>query len=500
MGTLHKPNREDAKRFASASIYSEQAVNQLLNALISIPDPDEVLAKAGLSRTELRKLDGDDEITAAADTRCEAVIATPWHLERDGNPATDTRSEFVREILEPWVETMARAAWAAVPYGYSVWETVYARDSGLIVFERIEEKPFEWFKPVRNGKLLYYPVNKPQGEEVDHELKFFLTVRQPSYRQPYGKALYSRLYWPWFFRNQGWKFWMQNLERWGTPFLVGHTSGNADTMAKQLAKMVKNAVGAVGMDDKVEVVQAAGLAHFETFERAVTARVQKVILGQTLTTDAGGSSGKSGSFALGKVHNEVRQDRRNADLRLITTTIQRQINALWKVNGFADVPPSFKFQDDTGLQTDRAERDAKLMQAGVQLSPEYFKRVYDFEDDEVDGVVVNGATVGDGTGTAGDGTPAPGKKKPAVKAAREGDPRFTREQQAVEDLIAAASQQLTSPVDPEAIKNAIKAARDPDDLAERLALLFADSDRVSFGRVLERCLFAADVMGYAHAG
>jgi hypothetical protein len=29
-------------------------------------------------------------------------------------------------------------------------------------------------------------------------------------------------------------------------------------------------------------------------------------------------------------------------------------------------------------------------------------------------------------------------------------------------------------------------------------VLFAESDRESFARVLERCLFAADVMGYAH--
>jgi hypothetical protein len=48
-------------------------------------------------------------------------------------------------------------------------------------------------------------------------------VREPTYRQPYGRALYSQLYWPWFFRKMGWQFWMKFLERWGTPFLVGHT-------------------------------------------------------------------------------------------------------------------------------------------------------------------------------------------------------------------------------------------------------------------------------------
>lgn len=491
--TLRLPNRETSKQFASAPLFQETATNKLLDALTSIPDPDQVLTKAGLSRCELRKMEGDDEVTAASDTRCEAVVATPWHLEGgDGQPANDANSVFIWEAIEPWVEAMARAAWAAVPYGYSVWETVYARNAegGRIGILKIEEKPFEWFRSVRGVGWRYFPVDKPQGEDVDPR-KFFFTVRQPTYLNPYGKALYSRLYWAWFFRTQGWRFWMQHLERWGIPFMIGHTSGNADAMAKQLAKMVKNATAAIGMDDKVEVVQATGAAHFEMFERAVCSRVQKVILGQTLTTDAGGSTGKSGSYALGQVHNEVRQDRRNADIRLIARTIQRQINTLWQINAFGDKAPLFKFQDDTGLQMDRAERDSKLLGTGkVKLSKEYFERAYDYEPGEVE--VVEGQPVdqqqGDKTG-----------KKGELKAARDAQ-RFTDEQQAVEDLIEASLKQLGAPVDGAAIKNAIKAARDPDDLVQRLSIILGETDRIAFARVVERCLFAADVMGYAHAG
>lgn len=500
---LRLPSRQ-ATQFASAAVFQEQAIDRLLDALISIPDPDEVLKRAGLSRCELRKLETDDEITAATDTRREAVIATPWHLEatgRDGKgkPAEDEHSVFIWDVIEPWVESMARAAWAAVPFGYSVWETVYARDGARIVIDRVDEKPFEWFKPGRRGVLRYYPVDNPNGIEVlgptvrgDLQWKYMLTVREATYRNPYGVALYSRLYWPWFFRKNGWNFWMQHLERWGTPFLVGHTSGNVEAMAKALAKLVKNATAAVGMDDKVDALQVTGTAHFEAFERAVCARVQKVILGQTLTTDAGGSTGKSGSFALGKVHNEVRQDRRNADLRLVTRTIQRQIDALWALNNFPGKPSRFVFQDDTGLQLERAERDSKLFGTGkVKPTLAYLERVYDFEPGDVE--VVEGEA------------PKPGATRPAKKdedleAARQPGQRFTAEQQAVEDLIENAARQLASPVEPAAIKAAIRAARDPEDLADRLAVLFQEADFGVFPQVLERCLFAADVMGYAHAG
>jgi hypothetical protein len=63
---------------------------------------------------------------------------------------------------------MARAAWAAVPFGYSVWETVYARSSGnRIGIARLSEKPFEWFSPRQDGGLLYRRSTNPQGVEVD---------------------------------------------------------------------------------------------------------------------------------------------------------------------------------------------------------------------------------------------------------------------------------------------------------------------------------------------
>lgn len=482
-----KQSLQFASASPSPSLYNEQATNKLLDALVSLPDPDEVLTRAGLNRCELRKLESDDEITAATDTRRESVIATPWHLERDGKPAEDAGSVFIWDELTPWMELLTRGAWAAVPYGYSVVETVYAQRGARVGIDFLAEKPFEWFRPQHRGGLKYVSMENPTGVEVDTRFKYMLTVREPTYRQPQGAALYSRLYWAWFFRRSGWQFWMKHLERWGIPFLLGHTSGKAGDMARELAKMVQNAVGAVGANDKVEALQVTGTAHFEAFERAVCSRVQKVILGQTLTTDAGGSTGKSGSYALGQVHNEVRKDRRNADLRLVSRTVQHQVEALWELNRFTGVPPEVKFEDDTGLQMERAERDAKLYAAGVRFTPEYLKRVYDFEEGDV--------SIQETPTPPADGQPPP--KKGEIKAARQGG--LTREQQAVEDLIEASVKQLTSPVDPEQIKNAIRAARNPEDLAERLAILFRDSNRDDFAVVMERCLFAADVMGYAHA-
>ena len=51
----------------------------------------------------------------------------------------------------------------------------------------------------------------------------------------------------------------------------------------------------------------------------------------------------------------------------------------------------------------------------------------------------------------------------------------------------------------EFVFNAIKAAKDYDDLADRLAVLFEKTDTSEFRQTLERATFAADCMGFANA-
>ncbi len=60
-------------------------------------------------------------------------------------------------------------------------------------------------------------------------------------------------------------------------------------------------------------------------------------------------------------------------------------------------------------------------------------------------------------------------------------------------------EKLNSLIPEQAIFNAIKAAKNYDDLADRLAVLFVETDTSEFRTVLERATFAADVMGYANA-
>jgi hypothetical protein len=179
--------------------------------------------------------------------------------------------------------------------------------------------------------------------------------------------LLSRLYSAWFLRKQGFQFWAQFLERTGIPMLVGKGASNEaalKTMSEKLYKAVQDAVIAIGRDEDVASIAPGGSGEsFERFEKAISRRIQKLILGQTLTTEVDGK----GSYAAALVHNEVKKDRRNADIKLIAVTVQRLVNALVMLN-FRDRRKYLSSLWRTARESKRSGRTAMSSSARSELS------------------------------------------------------------------------------------------------------------------------------------
>lgn len=478
------------KQPTAAVLYDEVAVDKIMAALTRMPDPDGVLKQAGMTRADLRKMESDDEICAALDTRRDAVIATQWRLEPTGQSVGRGKAGFPEAAewlwaeIEPHMQKLLSLAWHAVPYGYSVGEAVYRRaEDGRIGLANIIERPIEWFAPHPDGRLIWKSQSGCE-EAVDTTVKFFLTVRHGTAANPYGESLLSRLYWAWFFRHNSWRFWMQFLERFGTPLLLGKVNDPAALRdAVNGMGMFKCVVG-VHPGEDVQAVTVSGAGEFEKADNALSRRIQKVILGQTLTSDVG----NGGSFAAAKVHDNVRDDKRLADLRLVTGTVQHLVNALWRLNNYEGKAPRFVMGDGRGLEFERAKRDAELAKAGIcTFTEQYLLRVYDFED----GDVQVGTSNTDVVRLSASG-PFLGDRRPRDQR------RYTLAQEAIEHGADTAMAIAGDPIDIDKIRSAVFAARDPDDLADRLAILL-DDQRPEFSETLDRALFAAEVLGYVSA-
>lgn len=478
LSTIFAAPKEPSKP-AVDTLFGEQAIERFTTLLFQLADPDEILRKAGLNRTELRKLEYDDEIYTALETRHASLIATPWRLE-----PYDATAKLVEQWLKPHLPALLDASFNATLYGYSVSEAIYRRDGKVIVFDRIVEKPFEWFAPARDGKLHWMQVGSAIGVEVDTQFKFFLCRSRPTYQNPRGVALLSRLYWPWFMRSAGWRFFARFIERNAAPLLVGKTAGDKAAFAAMLARAVQSGSLAVDSNDSAEAVTTNNRGEaFDMFHERVDKRIQKVVLGQTLTTDVGRNGG---AYAAAKVHDTVRMDRRQIDIARATELVQHAINALVALNMPTKTAPAFVMEAGRDIQMERAERDAKLVTSKIiKLTPKYILDRYDFEEGDFEMPAEPDPEAA---------APVPGEKQFAASRR----PKFTADQQALEDLGTEAILRAGQPIPVAEMRAAIEGAESPAEMLERLLALVDPENPGRFGATLENALFAADVMGYAH--
>lgn len=478
-----KEGKASKKALSYGNLYTQEAVTQFLTNFGKQPDIDEVLRKAGIARHKLRVLLDDDEIAQAVETRIDALLATPLRIE----PSDTPEAENLNAILKEWFFEIVSGAMNGLLFGYSVQEAVYEqKPEGYIGLQWIGEKPMEWFEPKNDGRLIYRPDGTGVEREVDQVFKFFLTRRKATYQQPYGKALLATLYWLFFFKQNGFKFWAKFLERFGTPILLGKCKDTeTEDMSRALLDAHAQSVLAIDIEDDVQVLSTSGTsgtagAAFESFNNQLVRQIQKVVLGQTLTSGTDGT----GSRALGQVHDNVRMDKLKSDIRLVTPTLQAVVDALCTLNGWGEYKVMLG-EKPKPLNKDQAERDGHLKNAGANFSNAYFIREYGLQD----GDLVEPTPV----------VPNQFKHVPNQVFNFKAKPnKLSDAQQEVEEL-TDGQDDLTLLNDAE-IRQLASTSDSPEALAFNLMQLIPKATKTEFTAKLDQALYAADILGYMAAG
>lgn len=477
-----KRDKASKKALSYGNLYTQEAVTQFLVNFGKQPDTDEVLRKAGITRHRLRVLLDDDEIAQVVETRIDALLATPLRVE----PNDTDEAQKLNLILKEWFHEIATGAMNALFFGYSVQEAVYElKPEGYVGIQWIGEKPMQWFEPKNDGRLIYRPEGMVAEHEVDQVFKFFLTRRKATYEQPYGKALLATLYWLFFFKQNGFKFWAKFLERFGTPILLGKCK---DTETEDMSRALLNAhaqsVLSIDAEDDVQILSTSGTsgtagAAFESFNNQLIRQIQKVVLGQTLTS---GTDGK-GSYSLGQVHENVRMDKLKSDIRLVTPTLQAVIDSLCVLNGWPKHTVMLG-EKPKPLNKDQAERDVHLKNAGANLSKDYFIREYGLQEEDLVDQVQTGFN---------QFTALP-RQAFNFKATAN---KLSPEQQEVEEL--TDSQDELQLLKPDQVKELVFKSDSPESLAYNLMQLIPGATQTQFTANLDQALYAADVLGYVTA-
>ena len=488
---MAKKDKRQNEKPVSAGLSSHQAEHALINYLTKMPDGDEVLRKAGVTRARLKVMMYDDEIYQAIEKRQDKLESAPWRIE----PADRSESKILEEHLRDWWSEILLGAQNARWYGYSVLEAVYSKPEEPILhidgdtitpfigFKWIGEKPMQWYEPKNDGRLMLL-ANYNGGRvdtETDQRFKHFLTRCKSTFENPYGEALLSRLYWVWFFKSAGFKFWAKFVEKFGMPMLVGKSAvGKNDDMRDALLRAHASRVLAVSATDTVEVTAAGSSSGnasgtYDTFDKNLERRIQKVILGGTLTSGTDGS----GSRALGDVHMEVQNSKYKADIRMIMPTIQAILNALCDLNGWER--HRIIIGEEKSLEEPKADRDVKLKNAGANLTPQYFQREYGLQDGDIADVQQLPAN------TQFSAFP---KRAFSFKADMQG---LDANQQEVDEKISEIDKKLFSESE---LMKVVETSSDVNDLQTKLYGLMSGESVEKFTETMARALYLFDVIGY----
>jgi len=156
-------------------------------------------------------------------------------------------------------------------------------------------------------------------------------------------GLVRTLIWPFIFKNYSVRDLAEFLEIYGLPMRVGKyptgaTPREKATLMQAVMDIGRRAGGIIPMGMQLDFQSAAdGQADpFMAMMNWAEKCVSKAILGGTLTSDAG----EKGARSLGEVHNEVRKEIRNADVRQLTRTLNRDlIYPLLALNSSSQIDP-----------------------------------------------------------------------------------------------------------------------------------------------------------------
>ena len=330
----------------------------------------------------------DGHIAAELGKRRRALLVE-WSVVPPDNPSpvekrnAELLAEMVGEI--PDFEDVLFDVTDAIGKGFSCCELEWHKPGKYWLPKTITHRPQSWFTVHRGYRQELRlrsntTVNGIVGEPLN-PFGWITHVHKAKSGYLERTAMFRQLVWPYLFKNYSVGDLAEFLEIYGIPVRIGkYPSGASEkekmTLLRALVGIGHNAAGIIPSGMELDFLDAA-TGDPKAFELMITwcERTQsKVILGATLTS---GSDGKSSTNALGNVHNEVRKDLRDSDIRQACSTITRDLlYPMAALNGLASEGmrrcPVFKL--DVGETEDikaYAEALPKLVDIGFEIPAQW---------------------------------------------------------------------------------------------------------------------------------
>jgi len=289
----------------------------------------------------------DGHIAAEMGKRRRACVLDWDVVPPEGADAAEKKAaaqlgELLMEL--PDFEDMVFDLTDAIGKGYACLEIEWQRLEGYWVPKTLTHRPQSWFTLHRGYRqeLRLRTLDVVDGVMGQPLSPFGWLTHVHKAKSGYLEraALFRQLVWTYLFKNYSVGDLAEFLEIYGIPLRIGKYPASATekekaTLLRALASVGHNAAGIIPEGMLIEFQNAAtgDPKAFELMMSWCERNQSKVILGGTLTS---GADGKASTNALGNVHNEVRKDLRDGDIRQLNATLTRDlVFAVASLNGLA---------------------------------------------------------------------------------------------------------------------------------------------------------------------
>jgi hypothetical protein len=339
----------------------------------ALPDPDKVLQKAGRSRADLEVILTDSEVWGSFEKRLSKLLLRPWFLR-----GSEKDVEFVSSNLVQHWSDLVHLVLRSVMFGYQVGQRVWELDEkGRFRVRILSIDPIRWYFPTPDGQLFKW-ASEGRIKQKPEDLRFkrLLCRYRPTYENPYGTALLSKLMWAYFFATNGVRLWANHMEdesRGGNFALTNGPSNDNESlisiMREQLALYgIANVPGTPG-DTKITRLNTSEINSHAEFQNFFSKRVWRLLTGHTLSSEGG----KNGSRAAASVATDILDEMVAADAILAAPVIENFVAAISDLNAdLFDGPVTFHFREPMEVSRSDADTCATLLNSGVPLNHNFF--------------------------------------------------------------------------------------------------------------------------------
>ncbi|WHN18577.1 DUF935 family protein [Campylobacter jejuni] len=332
--------------------------NSLINTLIN----SSYLNVLKISENDQRMIFKDLSFTQAHQSRRSVILAKELQIVCENEKIKESfkyifHPDLIGQILETYL------------YGLNVFEVNYKLKDGFY-FPILKQRDFRNFGFNENDELVY---NGNGCEEIVEDKKAIYGLFGSNFLFKNGDALLTKLYFPVKLKNASLKFWMEFLERFGSPWAVAKTDSDPDALASEIHQMLNGDSAVIDKEEELDLIQPKAKANYNEIIDYLDNQIRSVVLGANLSSQVSG-----GSLAATESHNQIRKDLAAQDGQIVLFILNRAIKFFKEINNFKD-ELYVQFFSEAEPKSELCERDLKLFHMGFNFDEEYIKSTYNVE-------------------------------------------------------------------------------------------------------------------------